>query len=326
MEMKRALIVLVILSLSISLAYSAGPVERGAKKMAIASIMFQEDSYFRALGIGMKEAADKAGVELLSGNCYNKLDKEMELVNTYISRGVDAIILSPLSQTASVQALKQANEKGIKIILYNTGVDADFYSTLIESSHEVLGQSTGKVARKYIQEKLGGKAKIGIIDFVALLPEQSNARSDGFLSQLKDLPGVEVVASQSAWLAEAATQVAGDVITANPSINVIYACNDGGTVGATMAVKNAGKAGKIVVFGIDGNEQLANFMLSPDNILQATTAQQPYAIGAKTIEMAIKAIKGETMEKHLIVPGILLDRANPDGLKVFLKDMEALTK
>jgi len=100
----------------------------------------------------------------------------------------------------------------------------------------------------------------------------------------------------------------------------------GGTVGATMAVKNAGKAGKIVVFGIDGNEQLANFMLSPDNILQATTAQQPRAIGQKTIEMAIKAIKGEKMDKHLIVPGILLNRANPDGLKSFLKDMEALTK
>jgi ABC-type sugar transport system substrate-binding protein len=324
--MKKVIIALLILGLAGALAYSAGgPGEKG-KKITIASIMFQEDSYFRALGIGMKEAADEAGVELLSGNCYNKVDKEMELVNTYISRGVDAIILSPLSFTASVQALKQANDKEIKIILYNTGVDADFYSTLIESSHEVLGQSTGKVARKYIQEKLGGKAKIGIVDFVALLPEQSNARSDGFLSQLKDLPGVEVVAAQSAWLAEAATQVAGDIITANPSINVIYACNDGGTVGATMAVKNAGKAGKIVVFGIDGNEQLANFMLSPDNILQATTAQQPYAIGKKTIEMAIKAVKGEAMEKHIIVPGILLDRANPDGLKTFLKDMEALTK
>jgi len=324
--MKKVIIALLILGLAGALAYSAGgPGEKG-KKITIASIMFQEDSYFRALGIGMKEAADEAGVELLSGNCYNKVDKEMELVNTYISRGVDAIILSPLSFTASVQALKQANDKEIKIILYNTGVDADFYSTLIESSHEVLGQSTGKVARKYIQEKLGGKAKIGIVDFVALLPEQSNARSDGFLSQLKDLPGVEVVAAQSAWLAEAATQVAGDIITANPSINVIYACNDGGTVGATMAVKNAGKAGKIVVFGIDGNEQLANFMLSPDNILQATTAQQPYAIGKKTIEMSLKAVKGEAMDKHIIVPGILLDRANPDGLKAFLKDMETLTK
>ena len=324
--MKKVIIALLILGLAGALAYSAGgPGEKG-KKITIASIMFQEDSYFRALGIGMKEAADEAGVELLSGNCYNKVDKEMELVNTYISRGVDAIILSPLSFTASVQALKQANDKEIKIILYNTGVDADFYSTLIESSHEVLGQSTGKVARKYIQEKLGGKAKIGIVDFVALLPEQSNARSEGFLSQLKDLPGVEVVAAQSAWLAEAATQVAGDIITANPSINVIYACNDGGTVGATMAVKNAGKAGKIVVFGIDGNEQLANFMLSPDNILQATTAQQPYAIGKKTIEMSLKAVKGEAMDKHIIVPGILLDRANPDGLKAFLKDMEQLTK
>jgi sugar transport system substrate-binding protein len=326
--MKRAIIVLAVLGLACGFVFAGGQGEGGskAKKYTIASIMFQEDSYFRALGIGMKDAADKAGVELLSGNCYNKVDKEMELVNTYISRGVDAIILSPLSQTASVQALKQANDKGIKIILYNTGVDADVYKTLIESSHEVLGQSTGKVARKYIQEKLGGKATIGIVDFVALLPEQSNARSNGFLSQLKDLPGVKVVASQSAWLAESATQVAGDIITANPSINVIYACNDGGTVGATMAVKNAGKAGQIVVFGIDGNEQLANFMLSPDNILQATTAQQPYAIGQKTIEMALKSIKGEKLDKHIIVPGILLDRANPEGLKTFLADMEKLTK
>ena len=42
--------------------------------------------------------------------------------------------------------------------------------------------------------------------------------------------------------------------------------------------------------------------------------------------MALKAIKGEKLEKHIIVPGILLDRANPDGLKTFLADMEKLTK
>ena len=42
--------------------------------------------------------------------------------------------------------------------------------------------------------------------------------------------------------------------------------------------------------------------------------------------MSIKAVKGEAMDKHIIVPGILLDRANPDGLKAFLKDMETLTK
>ena len=45
----------------------------------------------------MQDAADKAGVELLLANSANKLDKEIQLVNTYIARGVDAIVISPLS-------------------------------------------------------------------------------------------------------------------------------------------------------------------------------------------------------------------------------------
>jgi len=65
--MKKVIIALLILGLASALAYSAGgPGEKG-KKITIASIMFQEDSYFRALGIGMKEAADEAGVELGNG-------------------------------------------------------------------------------------------------------------------------------------------------------------------------------------------------------------------------------------------------------------------
>ena len=59
--MKRAIIVLAVLSLACGLVFAGGQGEGGskAKKYTIASIMFQEDSYFRALGIGMKDAADK---------------------------------------------------------------------------------------------------------------------------------------------------------------------------------------------------------------------------------------------------------------------------
>ncbi|MHC4316775.1 MAG: substrate-binding domain-containing protein, partial [Planctomycetota bacterium] len=85
-------------------------------KLKIAGIIFQEDQFFRLVQFGMKDAADKAGVELLAASSSNKPDKEIQLVNTYIARQVDAIVISPLSSTASIAALKQAHDRGVKII------------------------------------------------------------------------------------------------------------------------------------------------------------------------------------------------------------------
>ena len=62
----------------------------------MAGIVFQEDQFFRLVLFGMRAAAKEAGVELLEGNSYNKPEKEIELVNTYVAQGVDAILISPL--------------------------------------------------------------------------------------------------------------------------------------------------------------------------------------------------------------------------------------
>ena len=78
--------------------------------------------------------------------------------------------------------------------------------------------------------------------------------------------------------------VASDILTANPDIELIYAANEGGTIGAAQAVKKAGLEGKVFVFGIDGTEQLANMLLDPDNVLQAVTAQQPFEVGRLALE------------------------------------------
>ena len=47
---------------------------------------------------------------------------------------------------------------------------------------------------------MDGKAKIGILQFKSLLPEQSGARSQGFIDEVTKLPGVEIVSDQDAWL------------------------------------------------------------------------------------------------------------------------------
>ena len=321
--MKR-IVLMVLAVLMLTNAVWAEGQKDSDEKLTVAGIIFQDDQFFNVIQQGMQAAADDLGVDLFLANSNLKPEKEMELVNTYITRGVDAIVISPLSETASVAALQRANDKGIKVITYNSPLAADFPVSYLNSSQSELGASSGKQARKYIEEHLDGKAKIATLAFKSQFPEISDMRVNSFLNEITDLPGVEIVAQQDAWLAEMAVAKAGDILTANPDLDIIYAANDGGTVGSVMAAKNSGK--DLVVFGIDASEQLANFMKDNDNVLQATTGQQPFVLGYQSVEFAVKAIKGEPVEPTIIVPGLLLSRDNPEGIEDFLKMQEEFTK
>ena len=295
-------------------------------KKRIAGIVFQEDQFFRLILFGMRDAATKNGAELLEANSDGKPDKEVQLINTYIANNVDAIVISPLSAKASLSALNRAREKGIVVVTYNTSIEGDTPASFIESDQVDLGAQTGHAASAYVENKLGRKAKVAIISGRSQIPEQANMRIDGFRNEITKLPGVKIVADQDAWLAEQAVKKVGDILTANPDVNIIWAANEGGTVGAVMAVKNAGKAGKVAVFGTDNSEQLSNFLLDDDGILQAVTGQRPFDIGSKAVEAAVSVLKGQQVEKKISLSGVLLSRAKPDEVKQFKEHLKQLTQ
>jgi sugar transport system substrate-binding protein len=324
MHTKTIVTILVVAALAILAGCSTKQKEQPKKR--IAGIVFQEDQFFRLILFGMRDAAAKNGAELLEANSDGKPDKEVQLINTYIANNVDAIVISPLSAKASMSALTRAHEKGIVIITYNTTIDGDAPASFIESDQTDLGASTGRAARAYIESKLGGKAQVAILSGRSQIPEQANMRIGGFESEITKLPGVKVVADQDAWLAEQAVKKVGDILTANPHVDIIWGANEGGTVGAVMAVKNAGKAGNVAVFGTDNSEQLSNFLLDDDGVLRAVTGQQPFEIGSKAVEAAISVLKGQQVEKKISLPGVLLTREKPEEIKQFKERFKQLTQ
>ena len=322
---RKALLFTLLLLVGLSLnGCSTKQKEPGKKR--IAGIVFQEDQFFRLVIFGMRDAAKRNDVELLEANSANKPDKEDQLINTYIANNVDAIAIAPLSAKSSISALERARQKGITIVTHNMTLESDLAAASIESDQFDIGASTGRAARAYIESKLGGKAKVAIIAFQSQLPEQSSLRTNGFKSEVTKLPGVTIVSEQDAWLAEQAVKKVGDVLTANPGVNVVYAANEGGTVGAVMAVKNSGKAGKVAVFGTDTSDQLADFLLDDSNILHAITGQRPFEIGSMAVEAAVKILKGEKVEKKVSLPGFLLTREKPDEVKQFKDRLKELSK
>ena len=289
--------------------------ETAGTKRRIAGIVFQDDQFFKLIESGMKAEAAKEGVDIGTGNSANALDKEIALLETYTTRHVDAIVIAPVNTKGSIPALKRAADAGIKIITYDSSIDADFPIANIKTDPASLGALTGAEARRFIQDKRGGKANIAIITYMALAPQPASRRTKGFTDEVEKLPGVKIVARQDAWLAPDAATVAESILTAHPEVDIIWAANEGGTVGAVTAVRNGGKAGKVVVFGTDISEQMAGFLLADDNILQAVTGQKPLEIGAMAVATAIKAVKGEPVDKQTALSGILYTRQRPDEVK-----------
>lgn len=293
------------------------------KKMTIAGIVFQEDQFMKTVLMGMKSVADKNNVTLLTSNTSNQITKEVQIVNTYAARGVDAIAITYLDPAAaSVPAVKAANDKGIKIVSFNNTLAADFPVSTVQSDNVLLGAGSGKAAAEYIKTHFQGKKeiKVGIINYKAQLPPESNARQDGFWNEIKDIPGVTLVAEASSPVAEEAIKKAADIITAHPDLDVMYGCNAGGLIGSVLAVKNSGK--KIAVFGIDLDKQIVGFLQSKDDILQASTAQDPFKIGALSMEFAIKSVKGEPVDKKVIVPGLTLSRTDAAAVAEYAKTVK----
>lgn len=287
----------------------------------IACIVNQDDQYMKLLQLGMTDAAEKLGADVILANTYGRLDKEIELINTYIKSGIDGICIHPVSVDLSVPILRKAKENGVKVISAGISIDDQYHIGDIESDDWGLGKKTGETCRDFIEKNLNGKANIAILNYKSQFFEESNKRTEGFKSEVTKLPGVSIITEQEAWLYEAAITQAKNIIASQPDLDIIWAANEGGTVGATIAVKNAGKAGEIFIFGTDVSEQLLNMLLNEDNILQAVTGQQPYEIGSQAFEQLINDINGgETSRK--VISGIPLSRNNRVEIEKFIEDFK----
>lgn len=282
----------------------------------IAAVVLLEDQFQRMLQITMKKTAEKYGAEVLTGHSGGELDREVELVNTYATGGVDGMCIFPVSLTGSVAALQNAANNGMQIYCANMNMDADWQVGYAEMDQYGIGVGVGEFAREYIIENFpDSKPKVAIIQFTALLPEMSAQRTNGFLSQVEDL--IEVVQDVDAWDSDVAVDVAAEVMNANPNLDLIFCANEGGTVGTVMAVKNAGKS--IPVFGIDASEQLANMLLDPDNILQAVCGQDPIALGETAMTNLCLAMMGKPFETGIQLPGVPLTRQNAAEINAYLE-------
>jgi simple sugar transport system substrate-binding protein/ribose transport system substrate-binding protein len=275
---------------------------------------------------GYEDAGAEFGLKILTANTNNDQAKEAELIQTYIAQGVNGIAIAPLSQDASIPNLQEAASQGIQIAITNMNLagDPSWLAGGYTSDDATNGKIVGTNAVEFIQANITGPVNVAQVDFDHQIPEQSKARYNGFYAGL-DEAGLEYTkaAAVSANMQDDALTKVTDMLTAHPEINVIWASNDGGTIGAAMAVQQAGLAGKVFVFGYDGGDQQTSMILSGDNILIGVVAQDPYAQGynaVKSLALTLLDQANPDAGKITVVPGTYLSVSDRDAVEQWRTD------
>ena len=283
------------------------------KKVTIGVIELFGNPFFAEARKGMRAEAAKDGVSVLIQNANADVGKEAELVQDLITRHVDVILLSAQSAIGSIAAVRLAQSAGVPVVCWNTCIrspeDKQLVKAFVTSDNEKIGEITGQQVADYVRSKLGGKATILMLTCQTF--DTCKDRRRGLNKALAGLD-IKIADEQEGYQVDKARPIADAMLRAHPDANVFIGENDDGTIAAGQAVEAAGLAGKVAVFGIDINPQVARMIADPKGAILWTTGQDPQAMGAAGVALAVKAARGETLGPfYQFTPSPTYSKADP---------------
>jgi ribose transport system substrate-binding protein len=268
------------------------------------SLSTLNNPFFVTLKEGAERAAAQYGVKLIVVDAQDDPAKEAANIEDLIQKKVSALLINPTDTKAVVPSIQKANQAGIPVFTVDRAAEGGEIVSHIASDNVAGGQ----MAAEFLCKALNGKGKVVELEGI---PGTSAARDrgKGFNDYLKEkCPGLEVVARQPADFNRAkGLQVFENILQAQPQIDGVFAHNDEMVLGAIQAAEAAGRTG-IIFVGFDAIDDAVKAV--KEGKLAATVAQQPAEMGRLAVEMAVKYLRGEKVEKFIPVP---LSLEHPPG-------------
>jgi rhamnose transport system permease protein len=220
---------------------SASPTANGHKTIVAMMPKAKGDPYFISCRKGAEEAAKELGVELLwDGPTDLDPAKQNEVVEGWITRGVDSIAVSVENEVAISTVLRKARERGIKVITWDADAQKDARDFFI---NQATPQGIGYMLTDEAARILGGKGEFAIIT-ASLSAANQNEWIKHIKARLAEkYPDLKLVAIQpSEGDRDRAFQETQTVLKVYPNVKLVMAIAAPAVPGAAEAVKQSGRA------------------------------------------------------------------------------------
>lgn len=257
----------------------------------------------------MKSEAAKRGIDLKFSDAQGKQENQIRAVRSFITQGVDAIVLAPIVATGWDPVLREAKRAKIPVILTDRAIqtaDESLYVCFIGSDF----YEEGRMAADWLAKHVNGKGNIVELQGTPG-SDPANERRRAFGDAIKKYPGLKIIDSQSGnFERSGGKQVMQAFLKKHgKAINIVYAHNDDMALGAAQAIEEAGlKPGKdIVMVSIDAIGEAVKAVA--EGRLNCTVECSPL-FGPKVYDTVAKILAGEKVPKKMYNQDELFDITN----------------
>lgn len=275
-------------------AGSGGGSADGAKISMILKTTSAE--YWQYVQAGAEAAAKDLGVtvDVKGATSETAYDEQQNMIETDVQSGAyDSIIIAPLQGDQAATLVKGTKTP---IFAVDTNFDAPEVISFIGTGNEDAAAQGGKAAVE--AAKAAGWEKIECIEICGVQGDPTNtARYEGYKKGVNEAGGtfLEKETQYADAVADKAVNSMEAIMQTHPEgVAIICANNDDMACAAAKAAKGNKAYEKTIFLGFDGSTSACQAVL--DGSLTLTCAQQPYDMGYKACETAVKAAKGESVD------------------------------
>ena len=267
-----------------------------------------QHAFWLAVEKGAEQAAADYGVTITFEGPETEamVDKQMDMLQAAIDKNPVGICFAAVDSKAAVPLLEQADEKGIIIVGFDSGVDSDV--PLATAATDNIAAAA--LAADKMVELIGGAGE------VAVIAHDNTSRTgidrvDGFVGQVEaEYPDVTVVDVQyGAGDHLKSTDLAKAIIQANPDLKGFFGANEGSIIGVLNAAQELGRDDLVIIGYDSGQQQIAAIKSGQE---AGAITQNPIGIGYKCVEAVVKAHNGETLDEFIDTGFMWFDADNID--------------
>ncbi|WP_306029770.1 sugar ABC transporter substrate-binding protein [Stappia sp. MMSF_3263] len=255
--------------------------------------------FFVKMKEGATAKAAELGIELKSyaGKIDGDHESQVAAIETCIADGAKGILITASDTKAIVDSVEQARNAGILVIALDTPLEPiDAADATFATDNFKAGELIGQWAKATLGDA-AADAKIAMLDLAVSQPSVGVLRDQGFLTGF----GIDVK-DPARWGDEDDPRIVGNdvtsgneeggrtamenLLTKDPTINVVYTINEPAAAGAYEALKAVGRENDVLIVSVDGG--CPGVKNVAEGVIGATSQQYPLLMASLGIE-AIKA-------------------------------------
>jgi LacI family transcriptional regulator len=277
------------------LGYRPNAVARGlaSKKTTTVGVVIPDiaNTFFAELARGIDDIASMYKYNIILCDSDERLEKELQLINTLLEKQVDGIVFMGREITEEHQGFFINNS--VPVVLAGTKDESEELPS-VNIDHFQAGYDA---TRRLID---AGHSKIAMVTGQLQDPYTGLKRFEGYREALKTagIPFRQEYVVGGNQTYQSGLKAANNFLQLQESPTAIFAANDEMAVGVIHGIQDAGQQvpRDIEVIGFD-NIRLAE-MVRP----RLTTVVQPmYDIGAVAMRLLTKYMNNEKVENHIVV-------------------------